>query len=57
MERLPVVPGTEWSRPNGAHGGTLENGWRVNVHSSGGGESYPAGTPTLEIQDSSGKKK
>jgi len=55
---LPIAEGTEWSSPDGSRqGGTLGDGSgrKVNVHPSGGGDSYPQGTPTLEVQKPNGK--
>lgn len=55
LGKLPIVPGSEWSSADGSRqGGTLEDGRKANVHPSGGGDSYPKGTPTLEIQKPSG---
>ncbi|WP_080760027.1 RHS repeat domain-containing protein [Alteromonas macleodii] len=55
---LPIAEGTEWSSPDGSRqGGELGDGSgrKVNVHPSGGGDSYPQGTPTLEVQKPNGK--
>jgi uncharacterized protein RhaS with RHS repeats len=53
---LPIKEGTEWSNGN-SQGGTLDDGSgrKVNVHPSGGGDSHPKGTPTLEVQKPNGK--
>ncbi|SUI78365.1 Cell wall-associated polypeptide CWBP200 [Shewanella baltica] len=56
LDSLGVVEGTEWSSKNGSsQGGTLEDGSKVNIHPSSGGDSYPKGTPTLQIDRPSGK--
>lgn len=56
LDSLGVVEGTEWSSEDGSRqGGTLEDGSKVNVHPSSGGDSYPKGTPTLQIDRPSGK--
>ena len=58
FESLPIEEGTEWSSPDGSRqGGELGDGSgrKVNVHPSGGGDSYPQGTPTLEVQKPNGK--
>ena len=55
---IPLEEGSEWSSPDGSRqGGTLGDGSgrKVNVHPSGGGDSYPKGTPTLEVQKPNGK--
>ena len=55
---IPLEGGTEWSSPDGSRqGGTLGDGSgrKANVHPSGGGDSYPQGTPTLEVQKPNGK--
>ncbi|WP_254067303.1 RHS repeat domain-containing protein [Shewanella xiamenensis] len=56
LDSLGVVEGSEWSSKDGSRqGGTLEDGSKVNIHPSGGGESYPKGTPTLQIERPAGK--
>lgn len=56
LDSLGVVEGSEWSSQDGSRqGGTLEDGSKVNIHPSGGGDSYPKGTPTLEIDRPAGK--
>lgn len=55
---IPLEEGSEWSSPDGSRqGGKIADGSgrKVNVHPSGGGDSYPQGTPTLEVQKPNGK--
>jgi hypothetical protein len=55
---IPLEEGSEWSSPDGSRqSGTVGDGSgrKVNVHPSGGGDSYPQGTPTLEVQKPNGK--